>query len=281
MTSTETKSNSVSLGNLSGNMITQLQQTIGNKMVGQLLTNNSVIQPKRLYKDVPHNKQGTDSRVQEFSPRVHATVFPDSANFAGPLKYNYISPRWVSSFHITEDGGRNRAYYTDEGDLIDTPLNNGDESRLSDYAEQYQEMLDGIEHYSEVKARNEDVVLQNQENAARIADAVADEDRKKRRNATTNYFILDMIKEAGRYDLSAEEIAAKWFTFFRANKAKDGRTDVDQDMFASRYELFQGKLKEKNLKRELEVDESESDNKDEDSKKKRRVDEEKEEEKKK
>jgi hypothetical protein len=277
----ETKSNSMSLGNLSGNMITQLQRTIGNKKVGQLLTNDNVIQTKRLYSDVPHNKQGTDSRVQEFTPRVHATVFPDSANFAGPLKYNYISPRWVSSFHITEDDGMNRAYYTDEGVLINTPLNKGDESRLSDYADQYQEMLDGIEHYSEVKARNEDVVLQNQENAARIANAAADENRKKRRNAATNNLIIDMIKESGRYDLSAEDIAAKWFPFHRANKAQDGRL-VDHDMFVSRYELFQGKLKALKSKRELAVEESENNGNDEDNKKRKvDVDDEKKEEKKK
>ncbi|MDU0200558.1 hypothetical protein ACYEXS_29495 [Paenibacillus sp. MAH-36] len=278
----ETKSNNAPLGNLSGNIITQLQRTIGNKMVGQLLGNNNVIQAKRLYSEVPHNKQGTDSRVQELTPRVHATVFPDSPDFAGPLKYNYISPRWVSSFHITEDEGRNRAYYTDEGVLIDTPLNRGDERRLSGYADQYQDMLDGIEHYSEIKAANEDVVLQNQENAARIAAAAEEEVRKKRRNATTNNIIIDLVKDSGRYDLSAEEIAAKWFPFFRANKAKDGRLDVDQDMFANRYARFQEKLKGLKSKREAPVNESENDNKDdEENTKKRKVDDEKEEEKKK
>ncbi|NQX64752.1 hypothetical protein HQN90_01305 [Paenibacillus alba] len=277
----ESTSNHLSLGNLSGNMITQLQRTVGNKMVGQLLTNNNVIQPKRLYKDVPNNRQGTDSRVQEFSSSTHATVFPDSQAFAGSLDYEFISPRWVSSFHITQDGGRNRAYYTDEGDLIDTHLNRGDEKALSGYAARYQSMLDGVDHYTDDEARDEDIVLQDAEDSARIAAATADAERKKKQTARTNNLIVETIKASEDFNLSPEQIITKWFVFFRANKAKDGIPDITQDNFVARYEHYQKQLRDRAAKRALEantVPDLEQEN--DDNNKKRKVDDEKKEEKK-
>jgi hypothetical protein len=268
-----------SSGAYSSNMIAHLQRTVGNKMVQQLLTNNNTIQPKKLYKDAPHNKQGADSRVQEFTPSIHATVFPDSQDFAGSLDYEYISPRWVSTFHITQDGGRNRAYYTDSGDLIDTGLNRGNVNALDGYAARYQSMLDGLDHYTDDEAKDEDIVLQDAENADRINKEAADAERKKKQIARSNNLIVETIKASDSLNLTRDQILAKWFVFFRANKAKDGIPDITQDNFVSRYEHYQKQLRDREAKRALEDNivpstEQESD----DSNKKRKVEVEKEEE---
>lgn len=277
-------SSSSSGGTYSSNMITHLQRTVGNKMVQQLLTNNNTIQPKRLYKDVPHNKQGTDSRVQEFSPSTHATVFPDSQDFAGSLDFEYISPRWVSTFHITQDGGRNRAYYTDQGVLIDTALNRGNVNALDGYAARYQSMLDGIDHYNDDEARDEDVVLQDAEVAERIAQQAADAELKKQQIKRTNNLIIETIKDSGNLNLSPDQTLAKWFVFFRANKVKGGIPDITQDSFVARYQHYQKQLRDSaaEKKRELEkniVPDPEEDN--DEGNKKRKVGDVKEEEQKK
>jgi hypothetical protein len=202
----------------------------------------AVIQRKRLYNEMPFARRGTDSLVWEVAKDTHATVFPDSPNFAGPLGYQYISPRWVSSYHITRDNGRDRAYYDDEGNLIPTRLNRGAYQSLNAEARQYQRAVDkDAKFYSERAAIVKDQELAKAEGEQKQKEEAAAKERNKQRNTVTNHIILGMIEKAGG-PLTDNEIAAKWFAFFKENKQKNGREDIDAAKFIARYKHFQQQL---------------------------------------
>jgi hypothetical protein len=204
-----------------------LQQTLGNQAVQTLL------QPKRRYDQMPFQTRGADSLVTDYANDTHATVFPDDQQYAGPLGFTFLSKRWVSTFHITQNNGAVRAFYTDQGAAINTNLTRGSAQQvqgLSGYKDTYLQAINAAAPlYSEAQAVQMDaqLVAAEQQAAAQAqaqAQAMAAADAAQARVAIHSAALL-LSKD------QPEPPDAAWFAFFRANRAYASRPAYGKDQF--------------------------------------------------
>jgi hypothetical protein len=192
-----------------------LQQTLGNQAVQRL------IQPKRLYNAMPRDTIGSDSLITNYANNTHATVYPDSQDFATKLAFTFLSRRWVSVFHITQNAGAVRAFFTDEGVAINTALNRGSAAQiqaLSVHKDAYLAKINqNAQLYTETQAQAEELRLAAIENVSAKNDqkAVASKTASDSKAATAA--IRTDALAIAKQKLAAPTIEM-WFAFFKANK---------------------------------------------------------------
>ena len=197
----------------------------------------AIIQRKRLFDEMPYTNRAT-AITYDFGQGqgIHATVFKDEPKYAAQLGYRFISDRWVSTYHITDENTQARIFYDDQGGVIRQDRNT---QRLVAYGRQYQNEVDQqAKYYDDANAQQVDVQLAQQEAAEQQARQAATE---KILNERVDKLIRRIMDEQAKNLLSEPEIDALWPKFSKASREAGGPDDTEfpRSSFVARYKVLQ------------------------------------------
>ncbi|OCT12049.1 hypothetical protein A8709_29795 [Paenibacillus pectinilyticus] len=157
--------------------ILQLQRTIGNRAVQQLIqkrnaleTTENVIQPKRLKSDIKNIGSGHAGQWHDGDPNFHVTIYSDDNDY-NPRGHEFVSDKFASEFHVTKYSGTTvlgrRFYDIDSGAKIGADQGTVDDS-FNELAGKFMLHISNAKIYSDKEAQTYEDVITSKEDEEKL-----------------------------------------------------------------------------------------------------------------